>query len=268
MSFTSFASKAVLVAGAAGLLASGGAAAASAAPAAAPKATARTAIYNGEGEALEVRGNPVVGWALFQNVPRIQTRGGAQAGVRYYDKMTLDFTQCHCNSHVVLQYRTVGSGKYIAGGWDAISGRFPGGLSPAQRDAYVTTSVTAGASAGRKTPVAPELVSKDGRFRIVWGVRPAGQFTIFSGPGVYLLGTRWASWTAAAARATGELWGVDAKRGDLGHASIVLSAPESHDGLVYYSALRIVGGMGVVPYWRWYWSGLDIGWSPVASEPG
>ncbi len=203
MSFTSFASKAVLAVGAVGLLASGGAAAASAAPVAAPKATARTAIYNGEGEALE-----------------------------------------------------------IVGGWDAISGRFPGGLSPAQRGAYVTTSVTAGASAGRQTPVAPELAPA-GRLRIVWGVRPAGRFTIFTGPGVYLLGTRWASWTAATARATGELWGVDAKRADLGHASIVLSAPESHDGLVYYSALHIVGVMGVVPYWRWNWSGGEIGWTPA-----
>ena len=164
-------------------------------------------------------------------------------GVRYYDKMTIDFTQCHCNSHVVLQYRTVGSGKYIAGGWDAISGRFPGGLSAAQHGASVTTSVvTAGASAGRKAPVAPELVSKDGRYRVVWGVRPAGRFTIYSGPSVYLLGTRWASWTAATARATGELWGLDAKLMNLGHASIVLSAPKSHDGLVYYSALRIIGG--------------------------
>lgn len=83
----------------------------------------------------------------------VQTRGGARAGVRYYDKMTIDFTQCHCNSHVVLQYRTLGSGKYIGGFWDAISGRFPGAVSPAQRGAYVTTSVvTAGAPAGRKTP--------------------------------------------------------------------------------------------------------------------
>jgi hypothetical protein len=61
----------------------------------------------------------------------VQTRGGARPGVRYYDKMTIDFTQCHCNSHVVLQYHTGGSGKYIAGFWEAISGRFPGGLSAA-----------------------------------------------------------------------------------------------------------------------------------------
>lgn len=57
----------------------------------------------------------------------VKTRGGARPGVRYYDKMTIDFTRCHCNSHVVLQYRTVGSGKHIAGGWNVISGRFPGG---------------------------------------------------------------------------------------------------------------------------------------------
>lgn len=194
----------------------------------------------------------------------VRTRGGARAGVRYYDKMTIDFTQCHCNSHVVLQYRTLGSGKYIGGFWDQISGRFPGAVSAAQHGAYVTTSVvTAGASAGRKAPVAPELVSKDGRYRVVWGVRPAGRFTIYSGPGVYLLGTRWASWTAATARATGELWGLDAKLMNLGHASIVLSAPKSHDGLVYYSALRIIGGKDVVHYWRWYWSGPEIGWTPA-----
>ena len=119
------------------------------------------------------------------------------------------------------------------------------------------------ASASRKAPVAPELVSKGGRYRIVWGVRPAGRFTIYSGPGVYLLGTRWASWTAATARATGELWGVDAKLVDLGHVSIVLSAPKSHDGLVYYSALRIVGGGAVVHYWLWHWSGPEIGWTPA-----
>src|ERR1039457_2391426 len=100
------------------------------------------------------------------------------------------------------------------------------------------------------------------------GTGRAGRFTIYGGPGVYLLGTRWASWTAATARATGELWGLDAKLTDLGHASIVLSAPKSHDGLVYYSALRIVGGKDVVHYWRWYWSGPDIGWTPVASAPG
>jgi hypothetical protein len=195
----------------------------------------------------------------------VQARGGARAGVRYYDKMTINFTQCHCNSHVVLQYRTAGSGKYIGGFWDQISGRFPGGLSAARPGAHVTTFVlAAGASAGRKTPVAPELVSKDGRYRIVWGVRPAGRFTIYSGPGVYLLGTRWTSWTAATARATGELWGLDAKLMNLGHASIVLSAPKSHDGLVYYSALRIVGGKDVVQNWRWYWSGLEIGWTPAA----
>ena len=195
----------------------------------------------------------------------VQTRGGARAGVRYYDKMTIDFTQCHCNSHVVLQYRTLGSGKYIGGFWDQISGRFPGGRSAARRGADVTTSVvTAGASAGRKTPVAPELADKDGRYRIVWGVRPAGRFTIYGGPGLYLLGTRWASWTAATARATGELWGLDTKLVNLGHASIVLSAPKSHDGLVYYSALRIIGGKDVVRYWRWYWSGPEIGWTPAA----
>ena len=51
----------------------------------------------------------------------VKTRGGARPGVRYYDKMTIDFT----HSHVVLQYRTVGSGKFIAGGWNVISGRFP-----------------------------------------------------------------------------------------------------------------------------------------------
>jgi hypothetical protein len=107
------------------------------------------------------------------------------------------------------------------------------------------------------------LVSKDGRYRVVWGVRPAGRFTIYSGPSVYLLGTRWASWTAATARATGELWGLDAKLLNLGHASIVLSAPKSHDGLVYYSALRIIGGKDVVHYWRWYWSGPEIGWTPA-----
>jgi len=53
---------------------------------------------------------------------RTKTRGGARPGVRYYDKMTIDFT----HSHVVLQYRTSGSGKFTAGGWKVISGRFPG----------------------------------------------------------------------------------------------------------------------------------------------
>jgi hypothetical protein len=130
---------------------------------------------------------------------------------------------------------------------------FPGGVSPAQR----------GASAARQVPAVPELVFKSGRYRIVWGVRPAGRFTIYSGPGVYLLGTRWTSWTTATARATGQLWGVDAKRVDLGSASIVLSAPKSHDGRVYYSALHIIGGGAVAHYWRWYWSGPEIGWSPA-----
>lgn len=50
---------------------------------------------------------------------------------------------------------------------------------------------------------------------------------------------------------------------DLGHASIVLSAPKSHDRVLYYSALRIVGGKDVVRNWRWYWSGPDIGWTPA-----
>ena len=91
----------------------------------------------------------------------VKTSGGARPGVRYYDKMTIDFTQCHC--HIVLQYRTVGSGKYIAGGWYAISGRFPGAVSAAQRDAYVTTSVvTAGASAARKTPSPPSWSPRTG----------------------------------------------------------------------------------------------------------
>jgi hypothetical protein len=192
----------------------------------------------------------------------VQARGGVRAGVRYYDKMTIAFTQCHCK--IVLQYRTLGSGKYIGGYWHQISGRFPGGLSAAHRGAHVTTSVvSAGGSAGRKAPVAPELSSKGGRLHIVWGVRPAGRFTIYLGPSVYLLGTHWTSWTATTARATGELWGLDAKLMNLGHASIVLSAPKSHDGLVYYSALRIVGGTSVVHNWRWYWSGPEIGWTPA-----
>jgi hypothetical protein len=187
-----------------------------------------------------------------------------RASVRFYDKMTIDFTKCRCNSHVVLQYRTIGSGKYIAGGWDVVSGRFPGGVSPAQHGAAHTTSVVgAGASAVHRVPAAPELVFKNGRYRVIWGVRPAGRFTIYSGPGVYLLGTHWTSWTATAARATGQLWGVDAKRVYLGAASIVLSAPKSHDGRLYYSALHIIGGKGVAPYWRWYWSGPQIGWSPA-----
>ena len=136
----------------------------------------------------------------------VKTRGGVRAGVRYYDKMTIDFTQCHCNSHVVLQYRTGGSGKYIAGGWAAISGRFPGPGGAAQRGTYLTSYViNADAPVIHKAPVAPEFVYKNGRYRVVWGVRPAGRFTIYSGPSVYLLGTRWSSWTAATARATGEL---------------------------------------------------------------
>ena len=194
----------------------------------------------------------------------VKTRGGVRAGVRYYDKMTIDFTQCHCNSHVVLQYRTGGSGKYIAGGWAAISGGFPGRGGAAPRGTYVTSYVVnAGAPVSHRAPVAPEFVYKNGRYRVIWGVRPAGRFTIYSGPSVYLLGTRWTSWTAATARATGELWGVATKLVDLGHASIVLSAPKSHNGLVYYSALRIIGGKDVVHYWHWYWSGPDIGWTPV-----
>ena len=57
--------------------------------------------------------------------------------------------------------------------------------------------------------------------------------------------------------------GIGRQALNLGHVSIVLSAPKSHDGLVYYSALRIVGGKGVVHYWRWYWSGPEIGWTPA-----
>jgi hypothetical protein len=121
----------------------------------------------------------------------------------------------------------------------------------------------AAASAVRRLPAVPELVFKNGHYRIVSAVRPAGRFTIYSGPGVYLQGTHWTSWTATTARATGQLWGVDAKLVDLGSVSIVLSAPKSHNGKMYYSALHIIGGTGVTPRWRWYWSGLQIGWSPA-----
>jgi hypothetical protein len=120
-----------------------------------------------------------------------------------------------------------------------------------------------GASAVRKLPAVPELVFKSGHYRIISAVRPAGRFIIYSGPGVYLQGTRWTRWTAAAARATGQLWGVDARLVDLGSASIVLSAPKSHDGKMYYSALHIIGGKGVATSWLWYWSGPLIGWSPA-----
>lgn len=194
----------------------------------------------------------------------VRTSGGARAGVRYYGKMTISFTQCHCNSHVVLQYRAIGSGKFIAGGWNVISGRYPGGAGQARHGVSLAISaVHAGASAGPRLPVAPEFVFKNGRYRVVWGIRPAGRFTIFSGPSLYLLGTRWTKWTATTAQATGELWGVASKTIDLGHATIVLSAPKSHRGLLYYSALRIIGGKSVVHNWHWIWSGPAVGWAPV-----
>jgi len=131
------------------------------------------------------------------------------------------------------------------------------------RDGSARDGSARDSSASHKTPVAPEFVLKKGRYRIVWGVRPAGRFVIYSGPGVYLRGTHWTRWTATTARATGELWGIDSRLENLGRASIVLSAPKSHNGLVYYSALHIVGGKSVEHYWRWHWSGPEIGWSPV-----
>jgi hypothetical protein len=214
------------------------------------------------------RTNPAPGPYHFSAVTiklwDVKTHGGARAGVRYYDKMTVSFTQCRCNSHVVFEYYTVGSGKFIAGGWKVISGHFPGRVSPARHGAYLTASVgPAGASASRRLPVAPEFAFKNGRYRVIWGVRPPGRFTIFSGPGVYLLKTRWTAWTATTARATGELWGTATKTIDLGRATIVLSAPKLHHGLLYFSALHILGGRSVVHSWRWIWSGPAIGWAPA-----
>jgi hypothetical protein len=137
------------------------------------------------------------------------------------------------------------------------------GLLAGSASAASATTLARDGSASHKVPVASEFVFKNGKYRIVWGVRPAGRFTIYSGPGVYLLRTRWTTWTATKARATGELWGMDSRLVDLGHVSIVLSAPKSHNGLVYYSALHIVGGRGVEDHWRWYWSGPEIGWTPI-----
>jgi hypothetical protein len=93
-------------------------------------------------------------------------------------------------------------------------------------------------------------------------VKPSKLVLETGGPMVYASGLRWSKWTggygrhgliSGSARGTGKLYGVDARKSDLGRVTIDLYDVRNGgvNAFTYYGRLRIVGGRDVAHWWHY-----------------